>query len=66
MVAFLSGLQRFVSATAFLVTCLAAVTNPEVVKRAQKEIDDLVGTTRMPVKDDMQYLPYCRAFVKEV
>lgn len=45
---------------------LALVTNPEILKRAQEEIDTIVGKTRSPTFADEGNLPYIRALVKEV
>ena len=47
-----------------LVLCLAA--HPEVVKKAQEEIDRVVGRDRLPHFDDFQDLPYLQAIVNEV
>jgi cytochrome P450 len=44
---------------------LAMVTHPEVQKRAQAEIDAVVGRDRVPTFSDMADLPYIRAMVKE-
>jgi cytochrome P450 len=44
---------------------LAMVTYPEVQKRAQAELDAVVGRTRTPTFADLQHLPYIRAMVKE-
>ncbi|KAI1613495.1 cytochrome p450 monooxygenase [Exophiala viscosa] len=38
---------------------------PEVQKRAQEEIERVVGSNRLPVIDDYQNLPYIRCCVKE-
>lgn len=40
--------------------------NPEVQAKAQKEIDDVVGTSRMPEYKDLEDLPYLRAVLNEV
>ena len=42
------------------------VTYPEAQKRAQAELDAVVGRTRTPTFADFQHLPYIRAMVKEV
>lgn len=42
------------------------VRNPEVQKRAQAEIDGLVGTERLPNLSDRDDLPYVNALMKEV
>ncbi|KAH9035789.1 cytochrome P450 [Lactarius pseudohatsudake] len=44
---------------------LAMVTYPEVQKRAQAELDAVVGRERTPTFADFQHLPYIRAMVKE-
>ncbi|KAF9244245.1 cytochrome P450 [Melanogaster broomeanus] len=42
----------------------ALVQNPDVQKRAQAEIDDVVGTDRLPNFDDRPSLPICRGGFK--
>ena len=42
------------------------VAFPDVQKRAQKELDDVVGTVRSPTFDDWESLPYIQAIIKEV
>ncbi|KAK7883686.1 hypothetical protein LTR67_010975 [Exophiala xenobiotica] len=46
---------------------LAMLLFPEAMKRAQKEIDQVIGSdgSRMPTWDDEANLPYIRALVKE-
>ncbi|KAH9049790.1 cytochrome P450 [Lactarius deliciosus] len=44
---------------------LAMVTYPEVQKRAQTELDAVVGRERTPTFADFHGLPYIRAMVKE-
>ncbi|KAI0394539.1 putative cytochrome P450 oxidoreductase OrdA-like protein [Xylariaceae sp. FL0594] len=44
---------------------LAMAIYPEVQKRAQEEIDRVVGTDRLPTLDDREKLPYVDAVVKE-
>lgn len=41
------------------------VLYPEVLKRAQEEIDAVVGRERMPTFEDQSSLPYIDAIVKE-
>ena len=41
------------------------VTYPDVQKRAQEELDSVVGRTRIPTFADLPHLPYIRAMVKE-
>lgn len=38
----------------------------DVQKRAQEEIDRVVGEDRLPVLSDRPQLPYCDALYKEV
>ena len=40
--------------------------HPEVMKKAQAEIDLVVGPSRMPEFEDMESLPYVNAIMKEV
>ncbi|CAE6376736.1 unnamed protein product [Rhizoctonia solani] len=47
-----------------LVLALAAF--PEVQKKAQDEIDKVVGADRLPTPDDFPELPYVQAIIKEV
>lgn len=42
------------------------VAHPEVRKRAQQEIDDVVGSSRSPSFEDWNSLPYLQAIVQEV
>lgn len=39
---------------------------PDVMKRAQAEINDVVGRERLPTFTDREKLPYIGAIVKEV
>lgn len=45
---------------------LAFVTHPGAARRAQKELDDVVGSERSPAFSDVPRLPYLNALVKEV
>ncbi|CAA7260281.1 unnamed protein product [Cyclocybe aegerita] len=45
---------------------LALALHPEVVKKAQAEIDAVVGPDRLPTFEDRPYLPYINALVLEV
>jgi cytochrome P450 len=40
--------------------------NPEVVKKAQAELDSVVGNDRLPDFSDRPHLPYIEAIEKEV
>ncbi|KDQ08477.1 hypothetical protein BOTBODRAFT_37914 [Botryobasidium botryosum FD-172 SS1] len=44
---------------------LAMASYPEVQRRAQQEIDKVVGTDRLPNFDDRQFLPYIECILKE-
>ncbi|KAI1409932.1 putative cytochrome P450 [Hypoxylon sp. FL1857] len=44
---------------------MAMVTHPDVQRRAQEEVDSVVGTGRLPTLEDMESLPYIRGCVKE-
>ena len=39
---------------------------PDIQKRAQEELDAVVGRDRLPIVEDEPNLPYCHAIVKEV
>ncbi|KAJ7279878.1 cytochrome P450, partial [Mycena rebaudengoi] len=52
-----SALQTFI---------LAMLANPEAQRKAQLEIDRVVGPQRLPDHDDEASLPYVSAIVKEV
>lgn len=45
---------------------LVMVENPHVWKRAQADIDAVVGTDRLPEFDDRPSLPYIDAIIREV
>ena len=45
---------------------LAMVLHPEVMQRAQEEIDTVIGRDRLPSFTDTIDLPYVSAIVKEV
>ena len=44
---------------------LAMVKNPRIWKRAQAEIDAMIGTDRLPEYEDRPSLPYVDAIVRE-
>ncbi|KAL5410099.1 hypothetical protein PMIN04_010757 [Paraphaeosphaeria minitans] len=47
--------------------CTALIpAHPHVQKRAQEELDRVVGRDRLPTAEDVNSLPYCRAVIKEV
>ncbi|KAH7010931.1 cytochrome P450 [Macrophomina phaseolina] len=39
---------------------------PEIQKKAQAELDRVVGRSRLPTVEDEKNLPYCHAIIKEV
>ncbi|QRV77605.1 cytochrome P450 family protein [Ceratobasidium sp. AG-Ba] len=45
---------------------LAMQLYPEVQRKAQEELDAIVGSNRLPNMQDMNHLPYIRCIVKEV
>ncbi len=49
-----------------LVFVLAMVLHPEIYKRAQEEIDRVVGSQRLPDFSDRESLPYLDCVIKEV
>lgn len=54
------------SASSTLVFIMAMAAYPEVLKRAQHEVDTVCGVGRMPGKDDTEALAYIRACMMEV
>jgi len=44
---------------------LALVAFPDIQRKAQKEIDEIVGFERVPTVEDFENLPYIQAIVKE-
>ncbi|PPQ91359.1 hypothetical protein CVT25_004126 [Psilocybe cyanescens] len=44
---------------------LAMLHYPDVMRKAQEEIDSVVGSSRLPNFDDMESLPYIKAVIKE-
>ncbi|KAF5379372.1 hypothetical protein D9615_006583 [Tricholomella constricta] len=53
--------------TAALTTfVLAMVLNPDVQKKAQEELDSIIGHGRLPSLDDRSRLPYMEALLNEV
>lgn len=45
---------------------MAMVLYPEVQKKAQEEVDRVVGHHRLPRSQDLDKLPYLSAILKEV
>ncbi|KAJ3549201.1 hypothetical protein NMY22_g974 [Coprinellus aureogranulatus] len=54
------------SASTTLTFYLAMIMNPEIQKKAQAEIDSVVGTDRLPAITDRSSLPYIRSIMAEV
>lgn len=54
------------SVSVLLSFILAMVRHPEIQRRAQSEVDQVVGTDRLPLYADRADLPYTRAILKEV
>ncbi|KAI0308770.1 cytochrome P450 [Amylostereum chailletii] len=52
--------------SSFMTFLLAMILNPDAQKRAQAEIDAVVGSSRLPGFDDEMSLPYVNALVTEV
>lgn len=45
---------------------LAMAFNPDVQRRAQKELDAVIGTQRLPEPSDLRHLVYMQAIMLEV
>ena len=45
---------------------LAMALHPEVQRKAQEQLDNVIGTDRLPDLDDITALPYVEAIVKEL
>ncbi|KAF8842505.1 cytochrome P450 [Paxillus ammoniavirescens] len=60
---FIAGAQT--STVALDSFCLAMLQNPDVQKRAQAEVDEVVGLDRLPNFDDRPRLPYVEAVLRE-
>ena len=54
------------TASTLLSFILALTTYPEVLRKAQKELDDLCGAERSPSIEDFGKLPYLTACMTEV
>ena len=48
-----------------MVFVLAMILHPEVARKAQSELDDVVGNDRLPGFDDREKLPYLESVLKE-
>lgn len=45
---------------------LLLLAHPEVQRKAQTELDEVVGSNRLPTLNDIEELPYIRAIQAEV
>jgi len=45
---------------------LAMVKNPRVFKKAQEEVDRVVGDHRLPALEDRESLPYLNCVIREL
>ena len=45
---------------------LAMAKFPDAQRKAQEELDAVIGRDRLPTFEDRKYLPYMQALVKEV
>jgi len=53
---------------AAIMQCFSALipAHPEIQKKAQEELDRVIGRDRLPTIEDEKELPYCHAIVKGV
>lgn len=49
-----------------MIFVLAITLNPEVQRKAQAEIDSVIGSDRLPNMSDQDSLPYVNAIIQEV
>ncbi|EIW84453.1 cytochrome P450 [Coniophora puteana RWD-64-598 SS2] len=61
----LYGAASETTSSTLMVFLLAMVQNPDVQKRAQEEIDSILGSGRLPQFSDRQSLPYIEAVCRE-
>ena len=54
------------TASTILSFVLAMIKHPEILKRAQKEVDNICGLSRSPTSDDIESLPFLKACMEEV
>ncbi len=60
---FMAGMDTTASSLAW--TFLYLLHHPEAQRRAQRELDDVVGRDRLPLLSDRPSLPYCSAVLHE-
>ncbi|KAH6919270.1 cytochrome P450 [Coprinopsis sp. MPI-PUGE-AT-0042] len=63
-ISFLAGADTTISSGVALILALAM--HPEVQRKAQEELDTVVGPEGVPSLEDVDQLPYIQAIVKEV
>ncbi|KAH6916316.1 cytochrome P450 98A3 [Coprinopsis sp. MPI-PUGE-AT-0042] len=61
--AYIAGIDTTFSATSAL--CLALAMYPDVQRKAQMELDAVIGAHRLPNSQDIENLPYIQAIMKE-
>lgn len=49
-----------------MIFVLAITLNPDVQRKAQAEIDSVIGSDRLPNMNDQDSLPYVNAIIQEV
>ena len=59
------GTASETTANSLLFTVMACINFPDCVRKAQEELDRVIGRSRLPTWEDEANLPYIRAFVKE-
>lgn len=62
----LFGAGSDTSSSALAIFVMAMITHPDVVKKAQTELDKVIGSQRLPTFQDQDDLPYLRALCQEV
>ncbi|KAM7212775.1 Cytochrome P450 [Rhypophila decipiens] len=62
----LFGAGADTSSSTLVTFVLACVAFPDAMRKAQEELDRVIGPGRSPHWDDAPNLPYINAFVKEV
>ncbi|TFK20130.1 cytochrome P450 [Coprinopsis marcescibilis] len=63
-VSFVGGSDTVVTSARALIFAMAS--HPDVQRKAQAELDAVVGAERLPSPTDMDHLPYMQAIVKEI
>jgi cytochrome P450 len=63
-VIFIAGFET--TSSAIITFILLMVNHPRVLAEAQKEMDEVVGTDRLPSFDDKASLPYLECIIYEI